>query len=204
MVEFVDDGLDCQLTPPPDANYDHARFQWRFEMLPETAATVFGEQVIGNGSLGLLANEYAGCAVRVLRGRGEGQERIIASHSETVLTLSVPWSVLPDETSSFAIAEAGWKSAGVTMSDEINFLVPNESHQFVEVMGLSANALGVESPMEEALVTRHELAGSALRVWTTLTRFRPARCGCSIGMSCGVRLRCHCRLRCRPWINCFT
>jgi hypothetical protein len=157
---FVDDGLAGELAPPPDANYDHARFQWRFEMLPETVATVTGEQVIGNSSLGLLTDEYVGCAVRILKGRGEGQERIIASNSETVLTVSVPWTVLPDETSYFAIAEAGWKSAGVTTSDEINFLVPNQSHEFVQVMGLSANALGVESPMEEALVTRHELAGS--------------------------------------------
>lgn len=155
---FTDGGLPAQMIPPPDPNYDHARFQWRVELLPETQADLFGPSKIGNTQLGLLANEYRGCAVRIVGGKGAGQERIIESHSATEFLVSPPWRVPPDATSRFVIAEAAWKAAGMTRSDEIRFLVPNGVAGAVQFLGIAVSARGAESPESEAILGWHELS----------------------------------------------
>ena len=157
---FTDTGLDRQATPPPDPNYDHARFQWRFELQTEVQATGFGAQSIENSSLGMLANEFAGDVVRITRGRGAGQERFIASHTATEFQLTAPWSVEPDATSFFTVAEAGWKAIGITRADSISFLVPNQAFQYVQILGVAVNSVGVESAQEDAIVTRFEVSGA--------------------------------------------
>jgi hypothetical protein len=44
-----------------------------------------------------------GCWVKILSGTGAGQERMIASNTATVLTLSTVWTTAPDATSVYAI-----------------------------------------------------------------------------------------------------
>jgi hypothetical protein len=155
--EFVDQGLDPSVTPIPDPNFDHARFQWRFEHLPPTQADIYGASVIGNSGLGLQPNEYQGASVRIVAGKGAGQERIISEHTETEIQVSTPWRLPPDTSSVFAIAENGWKAAGVTRSDEIRFLVPGGYGAAIQVLGLAVSSRGTESPENEAVVGRHEL-----------------------------------------------
>ncbi|WP_321474478.1 phage tail protein [uncultured Paludibaculum sp.] len=158
---FVDTGLAAQAVTAPDGNYDHARFQWRFEMGPEVAATQFGSRAIGAEGLGLEENLWVGCVARITRGKGAGQERTIASNTDQVLTVTEDWVVAPDGTSFFTIVEAGWKSIGITQTDSIDFLVPNLAGQWVQVTGVAVNALGVESSLREAIVTRFEVGGAA-------------------------------------------
>lgn len=158
---FVDAGLAAQAVAAPDVNYDHARFQWRFELGPEVAATSYGARMIGHDDLGLEEDLWAGCVVRITRGKGAGQERTIASHTEEALTVTEDWVVVPDGTSFFTIVEAGWKPIGITQTDSIDFLVPNLAGQWVQVAGVAVNALGVESALREAIVTRVEIGGSA-------------------------------------------
>jgi hypothetical protein len=157
--EFTDPGLASSQKPPPDANFDHARFQWRFEQLPETLAGIYGAISIGSPELGMLPNEFAGSVARIMSGRGEGQERIIRSHTSTVLEMEQPWTVAPDGTSVFTIAEATWKTAGSTRTDEIRILVPNRPGQVVQVLGVAVSAAGMESAGGEALVGRQRIEG---------------------------------------------
>lgn len=159
--EFTDTGLAATLAPPPDANFDHARFQWRFELLPETAADLYGAAMIGSSTLGLLPDEFRGCAVRIMRGPGAGQERIIASHTSTEITLTAPWRVAAGPGSTFVIAEAGWKPAGITTSGDVRFLVAAGAGGAVQVEGVASSANGAESNAGEAIVTRHEPGGAA-------------------------------------------
>ncbi len=155
---FTDAGLAELLSPPPDRNFDHAKLQWRFELLPATATNLSGATTIGNSELGMLPNEFAGAVVRILNGKGAGQERTIVSHTATEIKLSQPWTIPPDATSKFSVAEAGWKPAGITASDEIRFLVQNRPGEVVQIAGVAVSALGSES---DAIVTRHEVHGSA-------------------------------------------
>ncbi|HSB13151.1 MAG TPA: phage tail protein, partial [Bryobacteraceae bacterium] len=59
-AEFTDPGFEKQLATAPDENYDHANFYWRFELLPEIAATLHSAETIGNGTLQMAENEYRG------------------------------------------------------------------------------------------------------------------------------------------------
>lgn len=156
---FTDDGLPAEPIPPPDPNYDHARFQWRSELMPETEADVHGAAMIGNTGLGLIPDEFKGCTVRIVAGKGAGQERIIESHTATELRVAPPWSVPPDDSSWFVVAETGWKPAGISSSDEIRFLVPQGAAGVIQFLGLAVSSHGVESPESEALLGRIELSG---------------------------------------------
>jgi len=66
------------LKAPPDSNYDHANFYWRLELQPEVKADIQSATTIGNSSLTMVVNEYAGAVVRIAKGTGAGQERTIA------------------------------------------------------------------------------------------------------------------------------
>ena len=154
---FRDVGLETSTIPLPDPNYDHARFQWRFEHLPPTAADLFGAAMIGSQALGLQPEEFQGKSVRIMAGKGAGQERAITSHTATEIQVSPPWTVAPDMTSVFAVAESGWRPAGLTRSDELRFVVPAGYGGAIQVLGLGVSSRGAESPEAEAVVGRHEL-----------------------------------------------
>lgn len=158
--QFIDDGLEPALEPPPDANYDHANFHWRMELLPETQAVLHGEALIGNASLAMLEHEYRGATVRIVRGRGQGQERLVMDNDSSTLFLATPWTTAPDATSWFAVSEPSWRFAGSTRSDEIVFEVLNRDGTYVQISGRSANALDQETSSELSVLHRHLIGGA--------------------------------------------
>ena len=83
VPEWIDDGVEPELAAPPDANYHHANFYWRLELLPETSGTVHSENSIGNENLRMLPNEYRGKLVVICKGKGRGQERLVLSNTDT-------------------------------------------------------------------------------------------------------------------------
>jgi hypothetical protein len=80
------------------------------------SATTIGDTGFVNpfsaGGLGLIVDAEFGKIVWIMAGTGEGQRRNIASNTATTLTLSTPWSIIPDATSVFVVLETG---ASVTM-----------------------------------------------------------------------------------------
>lgn len=165
-AQFADAGLEPELKPPPDPNYDHANFHWRMELMPEIEATRHGPAMAGNASLAMLPNEFKGAVVRVTGGKGKGQERVVASNDATTLTLTAAWTVPLDASSRFCVAEASWKFAGTTRSDEIRFEAPNRLDSVVQISGRAANARDVETAAEISPLHRHMIGrGSAL--WDT-------------------------------------
>jgi hypothetical protein len=48
-------------------------------------------------------NEWAGWSVKILSGTGAGQVRTVTSNTSTQLTISSPWSTIPDTTSTYEI-----------------------------------------------------------------------------------------------------
>lgn len=159
---FSDAGLTSQLQGPPDQNYDHAVFEWRFEVHPETRATVFGNNLIGSNSIQLRPDEFAGFLVRITRGKGAGQERAIISHTETALSIQGSWSIVPDNTSKFSIVEPGWQLGAKGAASPLRFRVPNRPGATVQICGRAVNALGRDSGYELAHVTRWRLGGAGV------------------------------------------
>jgi hypothetical protein len=158
-VQFTDTGLANQLIAPPDSNFDHANFYWRMELLPESGVTLQSATSVGNGSLQMTANRYRSMIVRITRGTGAGQERAIAANDATSLTIAPPWSVEPDATSFFVVAETGWRFGALTTSSPVQFEVPNRSGETVHLTGRAANANNMECTPEISTVTRWQIGG---------------------------------------------
>lgn len=157
---FTDTGAAAILAGLPDDNFDHAQFDWRLELHPETGATIFSTSTIGAASLTLTPDEYAGMIVRITRGKGAGQERAIESHTATIITAASPWSTAPDATSFFAIAESGWHPGAESKTSPVRFRAPNRPGATVQIVGRAVNALGRDSGFELAPVTRWNIGGS--------------------------------------------
>ena len=74
---------------------------------------VFSATTIGNSTLGMVADDFAGALVRITRGTGATQERAVIANTATTLTVTPPWTVKPDTTSYFVVADATWNFGGV-------------------------------------------------------------------------------------------
>jgi hypothetical protein len=157
---FTDGGLVNTALGPPDENFDHAKFEWRRELHPEVSATLFSSTTIGNDALLLLPNEFAGMIVRITQGRGNDQERVIAAHDQTLLTVTSRWEIIPDGTSRFVIGESAWHFGATGTASPLHLTVPNRAGSTIHVTGAAVNARGVESIRALSSVTRWQIGGS--------------------------------------------
>ena len=108
----------------------------------------------------MLTDNFKGTLVRVMRGTGATQERVVVSNTETTLTVTPPWQVEPDSTSYFVVADGTWKFGGVSGSSPAEFEVSNMPGATVEVSGRSANSHDQESAYELNPLTRWQIGGS--------------------------------------------
>lgn len=159
QATYIDTGAEAEIQPPPDPNYGRAEIAWRFELLPESAATVWSACTIGRSGLGMAENAYSGTVVRIVSGKGAGQERRIVSHTAEEALIEGVWAVMPDATSRFCIVEPGWKTGGNSVTDEVRFHVPARFGQRMEILAQSASASGALCPRELCTVTKHTLGG---------------------------------------------
>jgi hypothetical protein len=156
---FTDTGLSSANQGPPDENYNHANFYWRLELQPEVSAGIHSPTTIGNPTLGMLADEFKGALVRVMRGQGARQERAVLSNTTTTLTVAPAWTVEPDASSYFTVAEGTWKLGGVGIGSPVEFEVPNRPGATVQASGRSANVRDEESAYELNPLTRWQIGG---------------------------------------------
>ncbi len=156
-TSYTDTGVVPELVGPPDRNYDHANFYWRRELQPEAGATVYTASTVGNGTLGMPEDGFKGNAVRITRGTGGTQERVITGNDATTLNVAPRWTVIPDSTSYFVVADSAWNFGAVGASSPVQFQVPNWGGQTVEVSGRSANAHDQESRYELNPLTRWQI-----------------------------------------------
>jgi hypothetical protein len=157
---FTDTGLDPQVSAPPDANYDHANFYWRIELQPEYAATLHSADTVGNESLEMEPDQYSGMTVRIVEGKGAGQERTVTGNTATTLTVQPEWDSELDATSVFTVAESGWHFGASAKSSPVQFEIPNRTGAVVQISGRSANINDEESAPELCTMTRWTVGGS--------------------------------------------
>jgi hypothetical protein len=158
---FVDQGLDAQLQGPPDPNFDHANFYWRFVLRPEQKADIHTANTIGISTAGMQANEYRGALARITTGAGAGQERAIVSNTDSTLTVSPKWDIPPDGTSDFLVADASWQFGATSTSSPVAFAVPNRTGAVVQVSARSANVHDDECAYELSPLTTWKISGGA-------------------------------------------
>jgi hypothetical protein len=159
--QFVDSGLTASLQGPPDPNYDHANFYWRMELQPPEQVDIFSATTIGSSTLNMELNLYNGATVRITAGTGAGQEQTIASNTATTLTITVQWSIQPDTTSFFLIADSAWQFGASSNASPVSFAVPNREGVTVDVSGRAANVLDKECAYALSPLTRWTIIGAA-------------------------------------------
>ena len=165
--QFTDNGLPAQLIAPTDQNFDHANFYWRIEEQGESPVTVHSLTTVGCGTLQMAVNAYRGMVARITRGNGAGQERTIGANNATTLTVSPAWDLEPDTTSVFTVAEAGWHFGAQAKSSPVQFVIPNQSGEVVQITGRSANSGDAECEPQLSVVTRWQIGGSGNADGTT-------------------------------------
>jgi hypothetical protein len=158
--QFVDSGLTALLQSPPDPNYDHGNFYWRLELQPPEQVSLYSATTVGNSTLNMVVNLYNGATVRLTQGTGAGQEQTIASNTATTLTITTPWSIPPDTTSFFLIADSTWQFGASSNASPVSFAVPNRQGITVHVSGLAANILDQECAYALSPLTRWTITGS--------------------------------------------
>ena len=164
---FVDTGLSVDLTGAPDPNYDHANFYWRLEDIDEQFADISSPNSVGSTLLSMTTDAFVGHSVRILRGKGVGQERAVVSNTATTAVVTPDWETEPDVSSVFVISENTWHFGGRARTSPARFEVPNRRDQVVQITGRSANAHNVESLEPLGLVTRWRIGGGGLGVADT-------------------------------------
>src|SRR5207248_2522214 len=82
----------------------------------------------------------------------------------TTLTVAPAWDAAPDSSSHFTVAEGGWKFGALSKTSPVEFAIPNQSGETVQIMGRSANVNDVECAAELSTVTRWQIGGSGAGV----------------------------------------
>ncbi len=158
---FTDTGLTAQPEGPPDPNFDHANFYYRYEYAGPFQADIFSATTIGWSDMGSVAGAYTNMVVLIADGTGRGQEQSIVSNTATILTVATPWSVTPDATSVFVIAEAAWQLAAISSNSPAQFDISYSSGAVIEITGRAANILNQESNPSLAPITRMQVGSGA-------------------------------------------
>ncbi len=160
-ITYTDPGAPAQPIGPPDGSFDHANFYYRFEYAGPFPATIFSTTTIGWSDMGATNLAYSGMVTRIIEGTGSGQERTISTNSQTSLTVTPAWSITPDATSSFVIAEPSWTFAAVSSTSPVQFEIAYESGTVIEVSGRGANVNNEEGNPDLCPLTRWALGAEA-------------------------------------------
>ena len=161
---FTDTGVAAELTGAPDPRYDHANFYWRLEDTDELFASIFSPDSVGSSLLALTPDTLVGHAVRLLRGKGAGQERTVTNNSATTLFVTPDWEDEPDESTIFVVSDNTWHFGGRARTSPARFQIPNRRDKVVQITGRAANAQNIESLEGLAIVTRWRIGGGGLGV----------------------------------------
>jgi hypothetical protein len=160
-AQFTDSGAVSLLKGPPDYNYDHANFYWRLEMQPAEPVNIHSATTIGHSTLNMLSSEYNGATVRITKGTGAGQERTVATNSATTVTITSKWSVEPDVTSFFLIADSSWQFGASGNASPVSFVVPNREGVTIHLSGRAANVRDDENAFDLSPLTSWRISGAA-------------------------------------------
>ena len=151
---FLDTGAPPQPVGPPDSSFDHANIYYRYERSAAFLASTYSSTTIGCADLGAIGVNYSGLVVRIIEGTGRNQERVISTNNETTLTVSPAWSIIPDATSTFVVAEGAWKFAAVSATSPARFELSYQAGITVQISGRGANVNNQEGTADLCPLTR--------------------------------------------------
>lgn len=126
-----------QVTAPEASQFNPGDLVLVNYLADSFSGVTIGDSLAANGYFpGGFANPLNGKIVRITNGTGVGQWRYIGSNTTTVLTITVPWTITPDATTSFIIEESSWRVDTVT-SDFQNMIPPGSAVTKIAGMDLT-------------------------------------------------------------------
>jgi hypothetical protein len=114
-------------------------------------------QQFGSPGLGLPGERgpddlgEVGRVVHILRGTGAGQQRVVTNNDRVTMTVSPPWTVVPDSSSAFIVADPAWPYNAMTSElyashpgvvAQLHAVVPNLADEVALVGGYLIDAEG--------------------------------------------------------------
>jgi len=160
---YADSGAAYLPIAPPDSSFDHANFYYRNEYAGPLQTTSTTSSSISCADMGANPGVYAGKGyiVRIIEGTGCGQERTITGNDQTTLTVNPNWSVMPDLTSVYVVADGAWKFAAVSATSPLQFEIPYRAGSVIQISGRGANVNNAEGSADLCPLTRWALGQSS-------------------------------------------
>ncbi|MGD0577809.1 MAG: phage tail protein [Bryobacteraceae bacterium] len=158
---WTDTGDSVSPMRPPDPRYSHADFYWRTELTaPLEVASLSGTTLTAAGA-NFENNQLAGKALVVVSGDAIGWQTTVATNTSTEINAGDPF---PDGLGAgdlVVIADASWRLAGRSYSDQITWEVPNRALLAIQIIGRASTASGAEAPIEQSYLYRYTIMGGA-------------------------------------------
>lgn len=161
LTSWIDYGGQVSPMRPPDPRYDHADFYWRSELTEQFSVVGLSNDSVEVYGGTLQVDQFAGCAIVVTSGRSKHWESILISNDGAAFKTADP---LPSDLQVgdlFVIADASWRLAGRSYSDQITWESPNRTGLTVQIIGRSSTASGMEAPIEQSFLSRYTMVGGS-------------------------------------------
>jgi hypothetical protein len=130
-----------------------------------STSTGSNSQVVLNDTTKNYASNLVNQTIVITGGTGAGQSRIIASNTTTAITVTDPWSVIPDATSTYSLYAAGsfGNKFSLVRGEGLGSLNPDFVHCHPGTINTHLNEIEVVS-LGSGLLCRNEAAGSSNKV----------------------------------------
>ncbi len=156
---WTDSGGSVSPMRPPDPRYDHADFYWRTELTALLEVASVSGTTLTAASASFENDQLDGKALVVVSGNARGWQTIVATNTSTGVTASDPFPDTLSAGDSVVIADASWRLAGRSYSDQITWEVPNRAGLAIQISGRSSTASGMEAPIEQSYLYRYTITG---------------------------------------------
>jgi hypothetical protein len=158
---WTDAGGSVSPMRPPDPRYDYADFYWRTELTAQMEVASFAGTTLTITGASLGNDQFGGSALVAVSGNARGWQTTVLTNSSIEISTTDP---LPNGLAAgdfVVIADASWRLAGRSYSDQITWEVPNRAGLAIQIIGRSSTAGGMEAPLEQSYLYRYTIAGGA-------------------------------------------
>lgn len=110
--------MDSEWVAPPDTTTTYAIFNFSGTCASPPIYTTERTAILNTTMLPRIDNFFNGCIIRIVKGDGKSQSRIIDSYDQATgqITVTEQWKITPNTTSKFVICGEGGLASGGTLA----------------------------------------------------------------------------------------
>ena len=161
LTSWMDQGGEVSPMRPADPRYDHANFYWRAELTGQLAIVSLSDETIEVPDGKYVTDQFAGSALTVVTGRARDWQSTVAANTSTAFKTTDPLPAGLAVGDTIVIADASWRLAGRSYSDQITWEAPNRAGLTIQIIGRSCTADGMEAPEQQSFLNHYTLVGGS-------------------------------------------